>query len=94
MEYYCFVLFTKKLFLKIADVAVISLILGKQLADGEIFSSIKKAYGYEVTSQHGNGFPFAVYIEQNSTWHMATFFYESFFNFINFSFCYSFWLEK
>lgn len=78
---YC--LIHKKNFIKIADVAVISLILGQAVGRwGNFFN--QEAYGYEVTSSAWQWFPFAVYIEQSATWHMATFFYESFFNFIIF----------
>lgn len=78
-----FCLIHKKNFFKISDVAAISLILGQVIGRwGNFFN--QEAYGYEVTSPAWQWFPFAVYIEQNSAWHMATFFYESFFNFIIF----------
>lgn len=78
---YCLV--HKKNFLKVADVASVSLILGQAIGRwGNFFN--QEAYGYEVTNKALQWFPFSVFIESTSTWHMATFFYESFFNLIIF----------
>lgn len=79
---FCFI--HKKNFIKIADVAVISLILGQAIGRwGNFFN--QEAYGYEVTNPSLQWFPYAVFIENAGTWNMATFFYESFFNFIIFA---------
>lgn len=80
---FLFCMVHKKNFFKIADVAVISLILGQAVGRwGNFFN--QEAFGYEVVNPSLQWFPFAVYIEQTSTWHLATFFYESFFNLLIF----------
>ena len=82
MGLYC--LIHKKNFLKLADVVVPSLILGQALGRwGNFFN--QEAYGYAVTNKNLQWFPFAVYIEADSTWHLATFFYESIWNLIVFA---------
>ncbi len=78
-----FCLIHKKNFLKVADIAVISLILGQAIGRWGNFIN-QEAYGYEVINAGMQWFPFAVYIEANQAWHMATFFYESFFNLLIF----------
>ena len=79
-----FCLIHKKNFIHLADVAVVSLILGQAIGRwGNFFN--QEAFGYEVTNISLQWFPYAVFIESTSTWHMATFFYESFFNFIIFA---------
>lgn len=76
---FLFCLIHKKNFLKLADVACVSLILGQAIGRwGNFFN--QEAYGYEVTNKALQWFPYAVYIENNSAWHMATFFYESILN--------------
>ncbi|MBQ3494305.1 MAG: prolipoprotein diacylglyceryl transferase, partial [Clostridia bacterium] len=70
---YC--LIHKKNFLKVADVAVVGLILGQAIGRiGCYFSSC--CYGIEVTNPSHMWFPFATQI--NGIWHYSTFFYESF----------------
>ncbi len=66
------------------DIITPVLILGQALGRwGNFFN--QEAYGYEVTNPHWQWFPFAVYIEDVGAWHMATFFYESMWNFIVFA---------
>ena len=72
-------------FWELCDIAAPSLILGQALGRwGNFFN--QEAYGYAVTNPAWQWFPAAVYIEANSQWHMATFFYESMWNFIVFFF--------
>ena len=79
---YC--LIYKKNFLALADVAVISLILGQAIGRwGNFFN--QEAYGYEITNSALQWFPYGVYIESTNTWHLATFFYESICNLIVFA---------
>ena len=79
---YCLIF--KKNFIKIADVAVVSLILGQAIGRwGNFFN--QEAYGYEITNKAMQWFPFGVFIESNNAWHLATFFYESMCNFAIFA---------
>lgn len=78
-----FCLIHKKNFVKVADIAVISLILGQAIGRWGNFIN-QEAYGYQVTNPNLQWFPFAVFIDASQTWQMATFFYESFFNFLIF----------
>jgi len=72
-------------FYTLADIVAPSLILGQALGRwGNFFN--QEAYGYEVTNPAWQWFPAAVFIEKNQQWHMATFFYESMWNFIVFLF--------
>lgn len=72
-------------FWTLADIAAPSLILGQALGRwGNFFN--QEAYGYAVTNPAWQWFPAAVFIERNQQWHMATFFYESMWNFIVFLF--------
>lgn len=78
-----FCLIHKKNFIRIADVAVVSLIFGQAIGRwGNFFN--QEAFGYQVTNASWQWFPFAVFIEATGTWQLATFFYESFFNFVIF----------
>ncbi len=71
----------KKSFLKLADVACVSLVLGQGIGRiGCYFSSC--CYGVEVTNPNLMWFPFSTMI--NGTWHLSTFFYESFFDILIF----------
>lgn len=78
---YC--LIHKKNFLALLDIIAPSLILAQALGRwGNFFN--QEAYGYEVTNPNLQWFPFAVYIDDVASWHLATFFYESLWNFITF----------
>lgn len=79
-----FCLIHKKNFLNVADVAVVCLILGQAIGRWGNFTN-QEAFGYQVLNPAWQWFPFAVYIEQTGSWHLATFFYESFCNFIIFA---------
>lgn len=77
-----FCLIHKKNFFALADIIVPSLVIGQALGRwGNFFN--QEAYGYAVTDPAWQWFPFAVYID-GSGWHMATFFYESLWNFVSF----------
>ncbi len=74
----------KKNFLAIADIVAPALIFAQGLGRwGNFFN--QEAYGYLVTNPNLQWFPFAVYIEKLGEWHLATFFYESLWNFITFA---------
>lgn len=78
-----FCLIHKKNFLQFADVIVPSLILGQAIGRwGNFFN--QEVYGFEVTNPSWQWFPFAVFIEDSGTWHLATFFYEFIFNLLTF----------
>lgn len=69
----------------LTDIVAPSLILGQALGRwGNFFN--QEAYGYAITNPAWQWFPAAVFIEKNQQWHMATFFYESLWNFIVFLF--------
>lgn len=68
-------------FSALADMVAPALILGQAVGRwGNYFNG--EAYGYPVTNPALQFFPLAVYVE--GTWHMATFFYESVWDFIGF----------
>lgn len=70
-------------FWDLADICAPSLILGQAIGRwGNFFN--QEAYGYPIKNPKWQWFPVAVYIEKNQQWHMATFFYESMWNFIVF----------
>ncbi len=72
----------KKNFFALADIIVPGLIFGQALGRwGNFFN--QEAFGYAVTDPAWQWFPFAVYID-GSGWHLATFFYESLWNFVGF----------
>lgn len=76
---YC--LIHKKNFFDVADVAVVGLILGQAIGRiGCYFAGC--CYGIAVTNEALMWFPFSTQI--NGVWHLSTFFYESFCNFIIF----------
>lgn len=78
---YC--LIHKKNFLKVADIAATSLILGQAIGRiGCYFGGC--CYGLEVTNPSLQWFPIAT-VQADGLWHLATFFYESFFDFIIFA---------
>ncbi|MBR1890245.1 MAG: prolipoprotein diacylglyceryl transferase [Clostridia bacterium] len=71
---YC--LIHKKNFLALIDIIAVSMILSQAIGRwGNFFN--QEAYGTVVTDPKWQWFPFAVYIEDVSQWHLATFFYES-----------------
>lgn len=77
---YC--LIHKKNFLDVADVAVVSLILGQGIGRiGCYFAGC--CYGIEVTNPAFMWFPLSTQID--GVWHLSTFFYESFCDFIIFT---------
>lgn len=72
-------------FWELADIAAPSLILGQALGRwGNFFN--QEAYGYAITDPAWQWFPVAVFIDADQQWHMATFFYESVWNFLVFFF--------
>lgn len=78
MAFPAFLIYCKKKKLnawEILDIIVPGLPLGKQLADGGILQ--QEAYGLAVTNEAFQFFPVAIFIDRDSTWHLATFFYES-----------------
>lgn len=81
---YC--LWKKQDILGTADVVAPVLILAQAIGRWGNFIN-KEVYGFVVTEEAWQWFPFAVPIENlmgDVTWHLATFFYESFFDFIGF----------
>lgn len=79
---YC--LIHKKNFLALLDIIAPAMILAQAVGRwGNFFN--QEAYGYIVTDPKWQWFPFAVYIEDLAEWHLATFFYESIWNLINFA---------
>lgn len=77
---YC--LIHKKNFFDVADIAVVSLILGQ--AVGRIGCYFGRCcYGIEVTDPSLQWFPLSVQID--GVWHLATMFYESLWNFATFA---------
>lgn len=72
----------KKNVFAVADIVMPSMILAQSLGRwGNFFN--QEAYGYAVTNPSLQWFPFSVYID-GSGWHLATFFYESLWNFVSF----------
>lgn len=72
-----------KLMFVLMDICVPSLILGQVLGRwGNFFN--QEAYGNMITNPRWQWFPFAVWIESESAWFQATFFYESLWNLIGF----------
>lgn len=78
-----FCIIHKKNFLDIADVVVVSLILGQAIGRwGNFFN--QEVYGHLVTDPAWQWFPFAVLLD-NGEWHLALFFYEFIINLIIFA---------
>jgi len=73
----------KKDFWNLADICAPSLILGQAIGRWGNFVN-QEAYGYAVTNPEWQWFPAAVFIDASQQWHLATFFYESCWNFIIF----------
>ena len=66
-------------FWDLVDIVSPSLILGQAIGRwGNFFN--QEAYGRMVTNKAWQWFPYAVYIEAEQAWHMATFIYESVWN--------------
>lgn len=77
-----FCLIHKKNFFAVADIAACSLILGQAIGRiGCFFAGC--CYGIEVTNPDLMHYPIAT--QRHGVWHYATFFYESFWNFIVFA---------
>lgn len=77
--------FAKKRFLALADVLIPSLILGQAIGRWGNFVN-QEAYGWVINNPSWTFFPVAVFIKSEGAFHMATFFYESLWNFIVFAF--------
>ncbi|NLB42079.1 MAG: prolipoprotein diacylglyceryl transferase [Clostridiales bacterium] len=74
----------KKLdFWNLADICAPSLILGQAIGRWGNYIN-QEAYGYAVRNPEWQWFPASVFIDANQQWHLATFFYEAFWNFIVF----------
>lgn len=72
-------------FVDFLDILAPSLILGQAMGRwGNFFN--QEAYGYIVTDPAMQWFPFAVFIQRENAWHLATFFYESLWCFLVFGF--------
>lgn len=79
---YC--LIHKKNFFALIDIIAPAMILAQAFGRwGNFFN--QEAFGYEVTDPRFQFFPFAVYIDRLGSWHLATFFYESFWNLLTFA---------
>lgn len=78
---YCLV--KKKNFLDFADIIVPALILAQGIGRWGNFVN-QEAYGYAVENSAMQWFPFAVFIQSDGLWHLATFFYESLWNLVGF----------
>jgi phosphatidylglycerol:prolipoprotein diacylglycerol transferase len=78
---YC--LIHKKNFFALADLIMVAMVFSQGVGRwGNFFN--QEAYGNLVTDPNLQWFPFAVYIENVGQWHLATFFYESLWNFLTF----------
>lgn len=79
---YCII--HKKNFFALIDLIVVAMIFAQGVGRwGNFFN--QEAYGLIVTDKNFQWFPFAVYIEALGEWHLATFFYESLWNFMTFA---------
>ena len=83
---YCFI--HKKNFFALIDLIAVAMIFAQGVGRwGNFFN--QEAYGVEVTNPNLQWFPFSVYINKfdylTPTWHLATFFYESIWNFATFA---------
>lgn len=66
-------------FLKLADIAIPSLVLGQIIGRWGNFMN-QEAFGNIITNPKLQFFPYGVYIDRLQEWHQATFFYESLWN--------------
>lgn len=74
----------KRNYLEIIDIIVPGLIFAQALGRwGNFFN--QEAFGSLITNPNLQFFPYAVYIEESGTYHMATFFYESMWNLLVFA---------
>ena len=74
-----FCLIKKINFFRVGDCVVVGLLVAQAMGRwGNFFN--QEVYGMEVTNPALQWFPIAVYIDMNSSWHYAFFFYESMFN--------------
>ncbi len=71
-------------FLQILDLGFTFIILGQAVGRWGNFAN-QEAYGGEITNPALQFFPIGVFIEKESAWHYATFFYESLWNTIGFA---------
>jgi len=79
---YC--LIHKKNFFALIDLIAVAMIFSQGLGRwGNFFN--QEAYGSIVTNPKLQWFPFSVYIDALGEWHLATFFYESLWNFMTFA---------
>ncbi len=79
---YC--LIHKKNFFALIDLIAIAMIFAQGVGRwGNFFN--QEAYGTVVTDPKWQWFPFSVYIDAVHEWHLATFFYESMWNFATFA---------
>lgn len=76
-------LIRKKNFFDVADIVVPALILAQAIGRWGNFAN-QEVYGLEVVSKKWQFFPFAVYIDAESGWFLALFFYECVLNLIGF----------
>lgn len=81
--------FAKKRFLSMVDILVPSLILGQAIGRWGNFAN-QEAYGWLINNPTWTFFPVAVFIKSEGAFHMATFFYESMWNFAVFAFLMNF----
>ena len=72
--------FAKKRFLSLADILIPSLILGQAIGRWGNFVN-QEAYGWAIKNPAWTFFPAAVFIKADGNFHMATFFYESMWDF-------------
>lgn len=78
-------------FVELLDILAPSLVLGQAMGRwGNFFN--QEAFGNLVTDPNMQWFPYAVYIQREGAWHLATFFYESAWCFIVFGIL--FWYQK
>jgi prolipoprotein diacylglyceryl transferase len=80
---YLFSRWKKVDFWNLADICAPSIILGQAIGRWGNYIN-QEAFGYAVNNPQWQWFPAAVFIDADQQWHLATFFYESFWNFIVF----------
>lgn len=66
------------------DIIAPSLIIAQSIGRWGNFIN-QEAYGYLVENPRLQWFPYAVFIEADASWHLATFFYESMWNLVGFA---------
>ncbi len=78
---YCAIRKNFKIIPLLFDIIVPALIFAQACGRwGNFFN--QEAYGTLITNENFQWFPFGVYIEECAEWHLATFFYESMWNFV------------